>query len=124
MRSETSRSTCATVRIFATLPGASTPIPRRGTVKVWTATAERTLATALGAVVEGASGMIELSLDLDDSGRLVNVEVSTSSGDDGIDGLCLEALKTSPELPAPPAQLREAAVLVLAEFTALERMSA
>jgi TonB family protein len=124
MRSESTLSACATVRIFATLPGAATPIPRRGAVKVWTSAAEMMAAAALSAVAEGACGMVELTLHIDPAGQLVRADISTSSGDPATDARCVVALMTAPALPAPPVQLHQATVLMLAEFMALERLSA
>ncbi len=117
---ETGRST-ATVRIFAMAQHALTPIPRRGAVKTWTGLTERAIAAAVvGAQgkAQAPQGLLELSLRLDEGGDLVGVRISTSSGSASVDANCIKALRSAAPLLPPPAQVRDAEVVVLVEFAA------
>lgn len=107
------------VRIFSMPVAGGLPTPRRGAVKVWTAKAERHVASALAPALSrhGARhGLLEFSLKLDPAGRVAAGQVVTGRAD-SLDADCLSALTDSAAFLAPPPQLQGAECVVLVEFT-------
>lgn len=113
------KTLAVSARIFALPRPGAFALPRRGVVKIWTATVERMLVAALKSEAAPSGrpqGLAEFSLVLDEQGALSDIRMDRTSGSEPLDRACLDAMTRIAPFPAPPMPVVESQILIQMEF--------